>query len=340
MDPISRLEKVEFQLTSACNMYCVFCFNNDRIKTEVLAPNQITSTIKETVESTDPHSNLKEVWMTGGEPLLEINCVKEVTKVCKELNLHSGIATNGILLPQYARELCKIGLNEVRISLDSTNPQLLSEIRGFKGALPKVVNGIKAAVESGLITSIRITVNKKNVNESEEIAKFADSLGVDRIELKGILPIGRAKAVMMAENQKLESSFSKALKSTSKNIIILCNCLPECEGFKVQQNISCVCARTATYVACNGAIVPCSYFPHKSDYNIKKNSLLEAWKTPLFEKVRTCRPTHCNSCTHWNNCKNGCPAMLYQYGKLDSKCFDVINQLQKEDLHGTSNPVS
>ena len=152
------------------------------------------------------------------------------------------------------------------------------------------MEGITSSVKTGLTTSIRITVNKMNVDDVENVAKLAGHLGVDRIELKGVLPIGRGKTAMMIENRILEETFSKALKATGKKTIVLCNYLPKCKGFNVEQNIACVCARKAIYIACNGTIIPCSYFPHKSDYNIHNNTLLEAWKSPLFEKVRNSKP--------------------------------------------------
>ncbi|WP_094605218.1 GTP 3',8-cyclase [Sporomusa silvacetica DSM 10669] len=327
-----KIEKIEFQLTTSCNMSCKFCFNGEETTCDKLNPEIACRTIKDLViysNANSPYVDLKSVWITGGEPLLEKDTVLKIISTCKSLKITSGLSTNGLLLEQYLDKLVATGLDEVKISLDSIDADLFKKVRG--GSLSTVLKNIKLATNTRLKTYIRITVTNENINTINPIIQLLADLNVSTIELKAVLPIGRSDFELMSEHLLLEKAFNDAIKILPQNkmnpvITVMCNYLPRCKGFIVSPNIACVCSHSALYVAANGSIIPCSYFPKESRYNIYRDSILDAWTSSFFENVRNSATTQCKTCENWDSCRNGCPAVLYTHSKLSSSCFDVINE--------------
>lgn len=328
----TNLEKIEFQLTTSCNMKCKFCFHGDEVSYQRLDTDVVCKSIKELTFQTKsgyPYANLKSVWLTGGEPLLEIEAVSEIIRISKSMNLITVISTNGLLLEKNLDQLLKSGLDEVKISLDSLDTNLFQNLRG--GSLSTVLNNIKLVAKTPIKTHIRITVNNDNVNSIGNIVEEMADVGLATIELKAVLPIGRSDFRFMPNHNILEKAINDAIKKippnkTSPYVTAICNYLAPCKGFSVSPNIPCTCSHSSLYIAATGDILPCGYFPKESQYNIYRDSLLDAWTGSFFNTIRNSVPDECTTCKDWDLCKNGCPAVLYNHGHLNNSCFDLINE--------------
>jgi len=94
---------------------------------------------------------VRKIRLTGGEPLLRA----DLAELVGELTMVEGIedlalTTNGILLAQHAAELKGNGLRRVTVSLDSLDPGVFARMSGGFGGLEHVLDGIAAALETGL----------------------------------------------------------------------------------------------------------------------------------------------------------------------------------------------
>jgi len=126
--------------------------------------------------------------ITGGEPLVRqdiVDIVRNISQYADEVS----ITTNGSLLDKYAQELADAGLSRFNISLHSLNRDVFMEITG--GDLRRVLNGIKAAVDTGLPVKLDYVVMRINVNEYREIISFAESIGAD-LNIIELIPLGLA----------------------------------------------------------------------------------------------------------------------------------------------------
>jgi len=66
----------------------------------------------------------KKVRITGGEPLVRKNVVYLIEKIGKIEGIEKVcLTTNGVLLPEMAKDLYKAGLRHINISLDTLNPE-------------------------------------------------------------------------------------------------------------------------------------------------------------------------------------------------------------------------
>ena len=92
-----------------------------------------------------------KIRLTGGEPLLRAN----LAELVGDLTIIEGaedlaLTTNGVLLARHAEELAANGLKRITVSLDTLDPAIFQQMNGGLGAVSAVLDGIKAAVDSGL----------------------------------------------------------------------------------------------------------------------------------------------------------------------------------------------
>lgn len=113
------------------------------------------------------------VW--GGEPLLRTDSL-EILKHAHELSLYTSLVTNGILLPEKASEIAKIA-DLTWVSLDHYS-DYHDEMRGFKGAFKKAVEGIIRLRSKGGRIEINCVLSRLNMDSAANMAKLASDLGV------------------------------------------------------------------------------------------------------------------------------------------------------------------
>ena len=92
---------------------------------------------------------ITKIRLTGGEPLVKRNIVS----ICRKVASVEGIkevclTTNGILLPQLAKELREAGVSRLNLSLDTLDPQKYAHITRI-GKLEQFNAGLEAALNAG-----------------------------------------------------------------------------------------------------------------------------------------------------------------------------------------------
>lgn len=165
-------------VTDRCNLRCVYCMPEDGIhwmkKEDILSIEEIAEVIK-----TGATLGIQKIRLTGGEPLVRKGIVELVERINRVQGINEiTMTTNGILLPDFAVDLKKAGLNRVNISLDSISAEQYKSItRG--GELEKVIAGIRAAKNAGL-TPVKINVVKLGSEEQDfhALREFAAAEGV------------------------------------------------------------------------------------------------------------------------------------------------------------------
>lgn len=143
---------------------------------DILSFDEITEVVSQAVKM-----GVDKVRITGGEPLVR----KGISDLIGMISAIGGIqdlamTTNGIYLPEHAKNLKAAGLNRVNISLDTMNPEKYHNITRV-GKLDDVLLGIDAALEAGL-TPVKLNcVVAKNAMEADaqEVKAYADKKGIE-----------------------------------------------------------------------------------------------------------------------------------------------------------------
>ncbi len=165
------IDYMRISVTDRCNLRCIYCMPAAGIKPvrhkEILTYEEIVRVVR--IASS---LGVGKVRITGGEPLARKNVtfLIDAIRAIPEIEDIS-LTTNGVLLQKYANELADAGLDRVNISLDSLKPERYREItRG--GEIDRVINGIEAAKEAGLMP-IKINVVPVRGLNDDEIGQFA-----------------------------------------------------------------------------------------------------------------------------------------------------------------------
>lgn len=144
-----EIDYLRISLTDLCNLRCLYCMPAEGV--EKLRHKEVLS-LEEVAEIAAAAASLgvKKLRLTGGEPLVRRGVLSLVEKLAALPGIEDlAMTTNGVLLPQTAKELKAAGLRRVNISLDTLDPEKYRRItRG--GELRDALAGIEAAFAAGL----------------------------------------------------------------------------------------------------------------------------------------------------------------------------------------------
>lgn len=198
---------MRISVTNRCNMRCNYCMPNvvkNLCENEILTDEEIISTVRAAVQC-----GIVKFKITGGEPLLRPKITELIYKLKKISGVESlSMTTNGVLLAESINELKNSGLDAVNISLDSLDTQRFGKITGFN-FLNKVLDGIDAAISSGIHTKIN-TVLQKGINDDEweKILLIAKENPV-YVRFIELMPIGEGKNFFGISNAKILNEIRK-----------------------------------------------------------------------------------------------------------------------------------
>ncbi len=178
LDPHGRnINYLRLSVTDRCNLRCRYCIPAEGVSkvrhTDILGYEELLQVAEAAVAI-----GVEKIRVTGGEPLVRRGIIDFLARLTQIPGLERLVlTTNGILLPEMARDLKAVGVQSLNISLDSLDPDTFARItRG--GDVTRVLSGI-AAVERAGFPYVKINmVVMRGVND-HEIADFA-ALTIDR----------------------------------------------------------------------------------------------------------------------------------------------------------------
>jgi cyclic pyranopterin phosphate synthase len=120
-------------------------------------------------------SPIRKVRFTGGEPLLRSDFATLVQRVRERFpEAELTVTTNGLELARRAVEIKEAGISRVNVSLDTLRPERMRALCG-RDVLPRVLDGIDAARQAGLlpIKLNTVMVRSLNLDEFPDLVRFA-----------------------------------------------------------------------------------------------------------------------------------------------------------------------
>jgi cyclic pyranopterin phosphate synthase len=109
---------------------------------------------------------LEKVRLTGGEPLLRPD-LSDLVSLLSKHKIDLALTTNGSLLRRNAQALADAGLSRVTVSLDALDDDVHRIMTDSRVPVAQILDGIDAALESGL-TPVKINcVIRRGVNEDQ-----------------------------------------------------------------------------------------------------------------------------------------------------------------------------
>ena len=194
---------VVWNVTRRCNLKCVHCYahaKNTSFDNE-LSTDQGKQLIDDLAEFGSP-----VMLFSGGEPLVRKD-LPQLAAYAVEKGMRAVISTNGTLItPETARNLKKVGLSYIGISLDGME-EVNDRFRGVRGAFQSALEGIKNSQAAGIKVGLRFTINKFNVNEIPKIFQLLEEMDIPRVCFYHLVYAGRGSDLV---NEDLSHDGSRA----------------------------------------------------------------------------------------------------------------------------------
>lgn len=165
------IEYLRISVTDRCNFRCRYCMPAEGLpwlpKADILTYDEIVAVVAQLAPL-----GLRRLRITGGEPTIRPQLASLVRMLRSVPGIEDiALSTNGVRMPQQARELADAGLDRVNISADSLQADRVVEIArrdlGFD-----LVRAASAAEAAGL-TPVKVNVVVLRGINDDEIEAFA-----------------------------------------------------------------------------------------------------------------------------------------------------------------------
>jgi cyclic pyranopterin phosphate synthase len=192
IDPFGRtISYLRVSVTDRCDFRCVYCMAEDMTflpKAEILSLEELDRLCSAFVRM-----GVRKLRLTGGEPLVRRNVMSLIESLSR--HLESGtldeltITTNGSQLAKHAKELARLGIRRINVSIDTLDPDKFAKITRW-GRLAQVLDGVAAAKDAGIHVKLN-AVALKGVNDDEfdRLVEWCGAEGHDLTFIE-VMPMG------------------------------------------------------------------------------------------------------------------------------------------------------
>ncbi|WP_208786608.1 GTP 3',8-cyclase MoaA [[Micrococcus luteus] ATCC 49442] len=171
-----RATDMRLSLTDKCNLRCTYCMPAEGLewlaKQAVMSAEEIVRIVRIGVD----HLGVRELRLTGGEPLVRADLVDIIAALrSNHPELPISMTTNGVGLDKKAAALKAAGLTRINVSLDSLHEETFTKLtrRPF---LDRVLAGVDAAWAAGLGPVKLNAVLMRGINDAESPSLLAWAL--------------------------------------------------------------------------------------------------------------------------------------------------------------------
>lgn len=213
---------------------------------------------------------IANITFVGGEPILRKD-VFEIIKIASLKGFFTSLDSNGLLLnSENVKKLKKSGLTLVKISLDSSVPEIHDKNRGIEGCFEKAMLAIKNCVFAGIPCIVTTVATKEIVRNGDlgNIVSLAKGIGASALQVEFLAYSGRVLKgkYEFLDEEDLEyvrniCDYSYVYHSSIFSEFLKCSCLSK---------LNC-------YVSPAGDLKACMYLPLKFG-NIRKKDFKSLWE--------------------------------------------------------------
>lgn len=270
-----------FEIIQRCPNNCLFCSS----MSDCHKDNTIDfDTIKRTIDFFVFHGGIKEISLSGGEPLLHPN-ILDIVEYCHNKGIYTTLYISGLIENlkeniQQESDICEIpcemfmklkqlGLDKVVFDVQAVDEDVYDVLMGSENNLSKVIKSMTNASKLEIETAIHFVPNKLNVNQFRKVFELAESVGINEVRVLKFVPQGRGrdnKDILLLSDKELNEflkSCSTIKEETTKLKI----------GIPLQQHNAhkCTAGFDKIDIRYDGQILPCPAFKDIDLNLLKKN---------------------------------------------------------------------
>jgi len=305
------------EMTHFCNLHCVHCYNHAEA-TEQGSYKKAYRLLNHLIRQT----TVKRLTFSGGEP-----CISErFTEIVLHAKLNGKkvtVITNGNGPTEVYRQLAKMKVDLIEISIHSSQPLIHDRIARVAGSWEKAVCHMRLLIEHGIPVTPVIVVTSLNHFDVVETVRFFQQSGINRVMVNryNLGGEGLKKPDLSASATQIREVFRQLNEyaGTQGMGIFSGVCTPYCllnpDDYPHIRFGVCstdVYKRPLTFDL-DGNLRLCNHSPINAG-NIYKQSLSDIFNAPYVAEWADLDFTFCTNCTRLPSCKGGCRAASEQMG--------------------------
>jgi len=334
-----KLHHIIFEVTPACNLSCLYCYNYWRREKRQPASSgfrQADKTLKKLFKIAD----FGHITFTGGEPFLAEGLAEHVLR-CRLKGKNITVISNGTTAAcEDYKLLVDMGVSLFELPLHSDKPEVHDGMTTVPGCFNKVVRSLNILTELKAEICTVIVLTKLNCDRMYETLQFAESLGVIRVMLARFNIGGNGisnRELLLPSLAQLKSAFTTANDYRKKNRIqISANvCVPQCiinpadyPRIPISSCGSNLKTKPVT-VDASGNVRICNHSPVVLG-NIHTDTFEEMFSTPYTRAWESELPEYCMSCSYGATCRGGCRAASEQMGNPMNTVDPIVSYYLRE----------
>ena len=134
-----------------------------------------------------------DVSLTGGEALLRPDIFELIDGIIAN-RMRYNLLSNGTLideklLKKFEQGKRRLRLDYIQVSIDGSTAAIHDQSR--PGSFDKAIRGLRLLKEAGFPVAVRVTINRHNLNDLENIAKLLlEDIGLNSFGTNEAMPIG------------------------------------------------------------------------------------------------------------------------------------------------------
>jgi SynChlorMet cassette radical SAM/SPASM protein ScmE len=332
---------LDLSVTGKCNLHCAYCFYHDEMESRPDLPKE------EWFEFFDELGRLavRDATVSGGEVFVRSD-FWELIDGLVENRMRYSINTNGTLITEKTLQEFEKGkrrsrLNSIQVSIDGSCPQVHDKSRG-KGTFVKAVRGLRLLKEAGFPVTVRVTVNRHNVEDLENVAALLlDDIGIASFGTNDAMPMGSGcvnqPEIVLTSDQQVKAMKTLAMLADRYNgrINAMAGPLAKWRSYQEMEHAKATGEKTSRWkmgylTACgcifnklsvhhDGVITPCNILAKLEMGRINQDSFSWIWQNhPALKELKDrrnipmSRVRGCEDCQWAEFCNGSCPGLAFE----------------------------
>jgi 12,18-didecarboxysiroheme deacetylase len=184
-----------------CNLRCVHCYSGSRDRRY---EGELDTTEGRALIDDLAGFGVPVILFSGGEPLMRPD-ILELIAHARAKGVRSVLSSNGTLItPELARELKRLQLSYVGVSLDGLEPTH-DRFRGVEGAFARAMAGLRNCREAGIKVGLRFTINRRNAQDIPGIFRLLVEEDIPRVCFYHLAYAGRGSRLIEEDLDRQEA---------------------------------------------------------------------------------------------------------------------------------------
>jgi pyrroloquinoline quinone biosynthesis protein E len=300
------------EITHRCPLHCVYCSNPLQMAS---AKSELPTDVWLRVFSEAAEMGALHLHLTGGEPLARTD-LTELIAGAHATGLYTNLITSGIgLSEERLKLLVDAGLDHLQLSFQDSREQEANWIAGAKAQSHKIaLAGMVRKHNIGF--TVNLVVHRQNIDHLEEMIRFIEGLGPDRMEIANAQYYGWAlenRAALIPTREQVDRAV-QVIADAEKRVagkIRIDSVVPD---YYARYPKACMggWGRRLLLIDPAGKALPChaaGVIPGMTFDNVTDSALEEIWNnSQAFQRFRgeAWMPEPCRSCDRRGEDFGGC----------------------------------